>query len=315
VTLLRIHRFDPLEVQFSDALVSSSILWLRNEMPPPGHEVEFAFGGSLPSPRLVRSIPVSVLSTEGKWTRFPMFNIRRNVVSYRLSDLFKVKRGVATGSNKFFILTQKEITTRRLPFEAFRPILPSPRHLHADEVIADERGEPILEPKLYLLHCRLPETEVKKRYPELWEYLQCGKSTVAERYLCKSRQVWYYQEDRAPAPILCTYLGRIDTKSGRPFRFILNHSKAIAANVYLLLYPRGVLARLAREDPQIIRKVWHALNSLPPASFLGEGRVYGGGLHKLEPKELANVDVTSIVRDIPELEGQPRLRQMALFDM
>ncbi len=34
VTLLRIHRFDPREPQFDDALVSSSVLWFRNQRPP-----------------------------------------------------------------------------------------------------------------------------------------------------------------------------------------------------------------------------------------------------------------------------------------
>ena len=33
VTLLRIHRFDPSEGQFDDALVSSSVLWFRNQRP------------------------------------------------------------------------------------------------------------------------------------------------------------------------------------------------------------------------------------------------------------------------------------------
>jgi hypothetical protein len=42
-------------------------------------------------------------------------------------------------------------------------------------------------------------------------------------------------------------------------------------------------------DPSLIRRVWNDLNEIAPELLLGEGRVYGGGLHKLEPKELANV--------------------------
>ena len=51
VTLLHIHRFDPNEVQFADALVSSAVVWFRKETPRPGHMVRFTYGGSLQQPK------------------------------------------------------------------------------------------------------------------------------------------------------------------------------------------------------------------------------------------------------------------------
>ncbi len=72
-----------------------------------------------------------------------------------------------------------------------------------------------------------------------------------------------------------------------PFRFILNHSEATAANVYLMLYPKPVLSSALSRDGKLYRALWKALSSIT-AETLVEGRVYGG-LHKLEPKELANV--------------------------
>ena len=56
------------------------------------------------------------------------------------------------------------------------------------------------------------------------------------------------------------------------------------------------------------------LNNLSPRSIVGEGRVYGGGLHKLEPKELGNVDAATIVDTVPELRTQSRPIQSSLFD-
>ena len=46
---------------------------------------------------------------------------------------------------------------------------------------------------------------------------------------------------------------------------------------------------------------------------LGEGRVYGGGLRKLEPGELANVDASEIAALIPEFKQVLSGEQLVLF--
>lgn len=314
VTLLHIHRFDPNDMQFADALVSSAIVWFRNERPPADHEVKFTFGGSLFEPRIIRFISARALAREPKWTRFPIADVRSRSDIPTLSNFFKIKRGIATGDNNFFILSEKEIATRGLPMEVFTPILPSPRYLAQDEVKARKDGSPDIARRLFLLDTKLSEEEIRRHFPALAAYLEEGKAKgLQERYLCKHRTLWYGQEARPLAPIVCTYLGRDDSKSGRPFRFILNGSRATVANVYLALYPTPLMAREMDRDPSLLRKVWSALNELPPEVLLGEGRVYGGGLHKLEPRELSNVPAVFITDLLPHTSIAPRTKQLGLF--
>lgn len=314
VTLLHIHRFDPNDVQFADALVSSAIVWFRNQQPPADHEVKFTFGGTLFEPKITRFLSVRALANEPKWTRFPVAEVRSRSDIPTLSDYFRIKRGIATGDNRFFILSEEEIATRGLPIEVFTPILPSPRYLAQDEVKAREDGSPEIDRRLFLLNTKLSEEEIHRRFPALAAYLEEGKEKgLPERYLCRHRSIWYGQENRPPAPIVCTYLGRGDSKSGRPFRFILNGSRATVANVYLALYPAPLVAREMDRDPSLLRKVWSALNALPPDVLLGEGRVYGGGLHKLEPRELSNVPAAFITDLLPHAAIAPRTKQLGLF--
>jgi adenine-specific DNA-methyltransferase len=61
VTLLHIHRFDPNDVQFADALVSSAVVWFRNSPPPKDHAVNFTLGGTLLDPKFSRTISAAVL--------------------------------------------------------------------------------------------------------------------------------------------------------------------------------------------------------------------------------------------------------------
>ena len=314
VTLLHIHRFDPNDVQFVDALVSSAIVWFRNKPPPVAGSVRFTFGGTLEQPTLERFVSVDDLRHDPKWTRYPMKEAHKAADGPVLGDFFKIKRGLATGDNSYFILSEPEIERRGLPIDAFKPILPSPRYVPNDEIKSDRDGNPVLERRLFLLDPPWVENVIKEQYPNLWVYLEQGKTEgIAKRYICRHRAMWYTQERRPPAPFVCTYLGRSDKKNGKPFRFILNNSKATAANVYLMLYPREPFERALMDRPELKRQVWEYLNQISPQALLGEGRVYGGGLHKLEPKELGNVPADALLELFPALGRQGLQKQGELF--
>ncbi|MCU0533408.1 MAG: N-6 DNA methylase [Hydrococcus sp. Prado102] len=376
VTLLRVHRFAPVQLQFEDALVSSAVIWLRKEQSPAFHAVEFTYGGSLTVPQMSQMVSIAELRRTAKWTQFGRGSNRHSIekrqlqifdattdgangvglpsevasaacmprlagavrptsswmeekeaVIYqneaaqnlklsratnlsdelalggkdfetqklKLSDLFTIKRGLATGANHFFVLTSEQISQYQLPKAFFQPILPSPRYLLVDEIEADRFGNPILDRQLFLLTCYLFEDDVFAKYPSLWQYLQLGREKgISDRYLCRHRNPWYSQENRPPAPFLCTYMGRENTSRGKPFRFILNRSMATASNVYLMLYPKPFLKQALSARPLLLKKVWQALNQLSEQTLIGESRVYGGGLHKLEPNELGNASAVKI---------------------
>jgi len=314
VTLLRIHRFDPDEVQFNDALVSSAVVFLRNQIPSKGQDVTLTFGGSLAKPRLKAEFSRNALRMEHKWTKLPQNGATVRGRGYMpLAQLFDIKRGLATGANGFFILSESQAKELELPTEMLKPILPSPRYLTVDEVQGDEKGKPTNIPRLVLLSCDMQEDDVRATYPSLWNYLQKGRQAdVPSRYLCRHRSPWYSQERRPPAPILCTYMGRSKSTGKRPFRFVLNNSQATASNVYLLLYPKKPLLQLLAEDPAALRSIWKQLNTVPAEQLLSNGREYGGGLCKMEPRELANIDVSGLIDAIDTIIPEPPQTRLRL---
>ena len=320
VTLLRIHRFRPDDVQFGDAMVSSVVVWFRKEPPAPGHVAEFSYGGSLNAPTVTRPMSLDKLSASAKWTGISLSAEVEDILpgagdllEPTLGDLFQIKRGIATGANDFFVISKERAAELGLPRQFLTPILPSPRYLEADEVLADEDQNPRLTPQLFLVDCNLPEERLRREQPALWRYFDAGRARgLDQRYLATHRTPWYAQEHRPAAPLLCTYMGRQTAGKARPFRFILNHSRATAPNVYLMLYPKPALAADLVRNPFLLRSIWVALNRLPPQTLISEGRVYGGGLHKIEPAELANAPVDGIMQLTPSI-AQNLDKQLSLF--
>jgi predicted RNA methylase len=316
VTLHRIHRFDTNDVQFGDALVSSAVLFLQNSPPLKNHKVRFSVGATIATPRSARDISTRDLQQVRKWTGLAENGpVVRDKAGATLGDLFSIKRGIATGCNKFFILPEEQIAAKHLPQALFTPILPSPRDLDTNELMADLQGNPRIRKRLFLLVCDLPEEEIRDKYPPLFRYLQQGiEQAIHERYLSRHREPWYSQETRPPAPFLCTYMGRATAKNSVPFRFILNHSKATATNVYLMLYPKPALAKVLKDSPKVARPVWKALCSLKKETLTNEGRIYGGGLHKLEPRELANVTAEPVLQALKHSTDFTAKKQLQLFE-
>jgi hypothetical protein len=298
VTPLHVHRYCPSDVQFCDALVTSAIVVFEKTPSPPHHQVRFSFGGPITDPTTTERVGLAALRQARKWTGLATGSAPAAEVSHTLGDFFSIKRGLATGANDFFILERAEALRNGIPAAYLRPILPSSRHLPDAVIEAEPDGFPKLNNPLALIDCDLPEEIIQRRYPDFWKYLEQGKRQgIQDSYLASRRRPWYSQEKRTAAPFLCTYMGR-RSSTGNPFRFFRNKSRAVAANVYLLLYPKGEMKSALHARPELYPLIFSHLQSLTGEHLIKEGRVYGGGLHKMEPKELSNLPAGELARII-----------------
>src|SRR5690606_32356426 len=190
--------------------------------------------------------------------------------------------------NSFFIMRRSKANALGLEHTCLRPVLPPPRELDLLVVEADADGYPLLEDPPVVIDCAHDKTTRGQVHPRLTAYLEAGeRQGVADKYLTSKRKIWHAQERRPVPPILSTYMGRGEDDDA-PFRFIRNHSNAVATNVYLLLYPTKRFADWleGRSDKDDILDAIHKLLTSTSAHDLrAVGRLYGGGLRKMEPKE------------------------------
>ncbi|MGB4646042.1 MAG: hypothetical protein WBH82_00550, partial [Arcanobacterium sp.] len=298
VTTYQIHQYDVNTLQFDDALVTSTVVLFQNSPATPNHHVSFSTGQALETPTSNIKIPQSILDPNKKWGSLFTGTISHLYDRARITkfgDYFKVSRGIATGNNKYFVRTRQEVQALGILSKELQPLLPPPRRLKINHVKSGDDGWPTLDEQLVLLSSDLPLEQLRVENPALAAYFEEVDEKTANAYLVRNRTPWYKVESRKPAPFLLTYMGRAG-EDNRPFRFIQNDSKAIVTNGYLMLYPAGELKnalvqnRINRDD------VFNFLASISGKDLCNAGRVYGGGLRKIEPKELLNMPVPGITR-------------------
>jgi adenine-specific DNA-methyltransferase len=76
-----------------------------------------------------------------------------------------------------------------------------------------------------------------------------------------------------------------------------------------MLYPKDQMKTALATRPDLYPIIFAHRQSLTGEHLIQEGRVYGGGLHKMEPKELASLPANEVARIIP---GEPPVKQRYL---
>jgi adenine-specific DNA-methyltransferase len=218
-----------------------------------------------------RGIAVT-LKSKRKWSRVGT----SAVPIAKLKDYAAVKRGIATGFNSYFVLSEDQREALGLGRSSMLSCAASPRLFSGnllDRTVFD--ALPSSAPRWLFRPQRVP------RVGPIAEYLAHGEYTldVRSRHLVKQREragrPWYQIRCGLKAPILFTYFNR-----GKA-RFVRNSAEAVPLNTWLVIEPLpnvdpdDLFALLCHHDTQ--------------KRLRDDCRVYGNGLWKLEPSELAGI--------------------------
>jgi adenine-specific DNA-methyltransferase len=248
----------------------------------------------------IRPITWQALQPRRKWTVIPRENDRFDSERFvPLAQIAHIVRGIATGANNFFVLSDAEAKAWGLHPRNLRPVLTKNRE--APGYVFDQEDFEQLKregKKCWLLYLTGP---VQPGTPEE-RYIRHGEALgLNSRSLVRTRSHWYEMEQREPAPIYFTYLSR------KKSRFIYNSAGVLALNVFLCIYPEPRIA----ENQIVLKALLAVLNSMVSKQTLRHvGRSYGGDTIKLEPRELDRVPVLNLLK-----LGETECRRLAtLFD-
>jgi len=314
VKLLRIHRFNPLNIKFSNALVTSTVVFYTTGKT--SDSVLFTSGDDIIIPEIKKNILVKNLNPDDKWSNYFLTSVLTKKNNVTIGDYFYVKRGIATGSNKHFIINDEVIGKYNISEKYLKPILPSPKYIMNNIIEKESNGRIAGVKNRYLLNITCSENEIYNLPDGVILYLNSIYKEIKNNYIIKNRSPWYKQEYRPECPFLISYMGR---NPNEPFRLFLNKTNATAPNVYLFLYPKFNWKEIEVKYKGFLIELHNKLLNISSRTLVSSGRVYGGGLYKLEPKELMGVSLDDILsKDIikiidcyvPKIKNKDKFRRI-----
>jgi adenine-specific DNA-methyltransferase len=202
---------------------------------------------------------------------------RPNVI--RMGEWVKTRIGVVTGNNEFFILSLVEQAQRSISDDYLVPIIRRSVHL-TGLWVRDQDLQFLAENGNKFLLLALNQVESKLPTP-LQEYIRYGQEAgVPRSRKCRDRRPWYV--------VPHTFVPRafMPCMSAAWPRLVINQSGYTCTNNILRVFWKE---ERAAED--WLRLALGTLSTLSQLSAELVGRSYGGGVLKLEPKELARLAV------------------------
>src|SRR5581483_8884028 len=145
--------------------------------------------------------------SEGLSTGLSRPPVTQKMSKYVLGDFCYVLRGVATGANEFFFMTEAQVNQLGIPYNYFVRAVGRTRDVPGNEITKSTleslraQGRPTLLLSL--------NGENFEDYPEpLKSYLRRGEALgLPKRPLISQRDPWYKMETRIPPTFLFAYLG------------------------------------------------------------------------------------------------------------
>lgn len=257
---------------FDDALVSAAVLQLQAR--PSGVP---AVVGRLAGRRLqaIRQVSPEALRGSHRWSEFAREQMPDVGSGVPLGELFRITRGQVTGMNAAWVLPPDQAL---LP-----PSLVVPAVTRAREIIDGSLGEAAAVASLKRV-ARLPPDlgELTGRDHILAQaFVQRARALGADKgYVARHRVPWHFLDLRPPPAVLVSYMGR------RPPVFRSNPHGLTYLNIAHGLYPRQPMTAA------LLDRIVAYLNA---AVDIHSGRVYGGGLVKFEPSDVARLTLPASV--------------------
>lgn len=211
-------------------------------------------------------------------------------------------RGIVTGDNAFFFMTQSRANELSIPEPLLTHAIGRVRDVEGDQVSPqdlvrlEKQGRPtrLLNVNGFPLH-QLPKT--------VQEYLKQGEQLgIDKKTLIRTRKPWYRMETRKTPPIMFAYLGRRNT------RFIRNRAGVVPLTCLLCIYPKF-------SDDNFVERLWRVLSAPDTVANLKKvGKSYGGGAIKVEPRALERLPLPKHLVIEQRLEDYAQAKQRTLFD-
>jgi len=194
-----------------------------------------------------------------------------------LGDLGRADIGVVTGANDFFVLGQADVDRHKIPASALVAAVSKASHVAGSRfTVGDWQAQARAGDPAYLL--AIDERAAKGRVAR---YLEIGESLgLPARYKCRTRRPWYRVPYIRRPDLFLTYMAHVAP------RLVVNEAGATSTNTVHGVY---------LEDPSLADALAAAF--LCSATLLSaeiEGRSYGGGVLKLEPREALRLRVPEL---------------------
>jgi adenine-specific DNA methylase len=194
-----------------------------------------------------------------------------------LGALGRVDIGAVTGANEFFVMSRKEAMASGLPASVLMPVISKAAHVQGARFTEAEWKERLAagEPMFMLV---AGEADARG---DVARYIKKGEEMgLPARYKCRTRKPWYAVPYVRTPDLFLTYMSHVAP------RLVVNEARATNTNTV-----HGVFL----SDPSLAAPLAAAfLGSATLLSAEIEGRSYGGGVLKMEPREALRLRVPSL---------------------